>query len=210
MGHYLPQDILVARQVSRGVILHTMGNGSLAKNWDDAYVAGRDFTLISGDSITQILAYLPKGSEKTCLDIGCGTGQLSRELYHRGFKVLGVDASSEAICIAKERSIATPPSDLDYKQLDIEKSTISKRFSLITCKLVYAFIKHKSDFLEKIARTLEPNGIFVIITPLDETTPPEKQAIAVNHQRTMDELSEYFTVNSYEDNQLGVYICKHR
>lgn len=183
-----------------------MSDQAATKHWDKAYLEGKDFSLISGSSISKILTHLPEGSEKTLLDIGCGTGQLSRELHHRGFQVLGVDVSNEAIRLARARSVATPPR-LQYRQMNIETESLEDTFSFITCKLVYAFIENKDVFLEKITHNLNPGGVFAVITPLKEDATPEKQIIAVHHEDTLAELTAQFTVAHYRDNGLSVYIC---
>ncbi len=184
-----------------------MNRSSIDPHWSKLYADNRDFTLISGNTISSVLTYFPKNKTKSCLDIGCGTGQLSRELYHRGFKVLGIDASSKAIEIARSRSIIKPP-HIKYSQLDIEKDVIEGTFSLITCKLVYAFIQNKPFFLQRISKLLDPGGIFVIITPLYEDVTPEKENIAVNHEITLTELNTFFDVEHYRDSGFTVYICK--
>jgi len=152
------------------------------QKWSRIYSQGRDFRLISSQEIDSFLAYLPANSPKTCLDIGCGTGQLSRELFHRGLTVTGIDASANAI---KRAAQLTVHPNLSYIHLDIEQATTSQlahpaSYGLITCKLVYAFIQNKPAFLEKVRGLLNPNGIFVVITPRVDDVEPDKRAIAVD------------------------------
>lgn len=92
--------------------------------WSDYYQQNKDFQLISSQEIDQFLQYIPAQTAKNCLDIGCGTGQLSRELYHRGYAVAGIDVSSEAIERAQRLTIA-PESSVSYQQLDIEAADAS-------------------------------------------------------------------------------------
>jgi 2-polyprenyl-3-methyl-5-hydroxy-6-metoxy-1,4-benzoquinol methylase len=128
-------------------------NPATDQHWSKIYSQGRDFRLISSQAIDRFLAYLPSEA-KSCLDIGCGTGQLTRELYHRGYSVVGVDASQAAIQYARQHTIA-PADQLHYIHLDIESTDPDTTqlpyggFDLVTCKLVYAFIEDKPTFLKK-------------------------------------------------------------
>ena len=51
--------------------------------------------------------FLEKYSEPNSklLDIGCGTGDISREIEKKGYNVTGIDFSSTAIDIAKKKRI---------------------------------------------------------------------------------------------------------
>jgi 2-polyprenyl-3-methyl-5-hydroxy-6-metoxy-1,4-benzoquinol methylase len=133
--------------------------------------------------IDRFLNYLEPTAPRVSLDIGCGSGQLSRELYHRGFSVVGIDASASALRIAQSLTVV-PRQQLSYFHFDIEQDDTAKLlqqpYSLITCKLVYAFIKDKAAFLDSVAQLLTPHGIFVVITPLPEDVPSHRRSIASN------------------------------
>jgi protein-L-isoaspartate(D-aspartate) O-methyltransferase len=186
------------------------------KYWNNVYDQNKDFRLITSREITEFIQYVPTSPKvpKTCLDIGCGTGQLTRELYHRGYQVVGIDASASAIEIA--RSLTVVPSDkLHYIQLDIERDALDqlkgRPYSLITCKLVYAFIHDKPKFLKKVSQLLAPNGILVVATPIPTKLPPEKKYIAATEE-DMDSLRQVFDqVASYEhEKQEVVYFIGRR
>lgn len=158
---------------------------SVDQRWSNVYKQGRDFKLVSSQEIDRFLSYaLPEASE-TCLDLGCGTGQLTRELYHRGYRAVGVDISSEAIQRAKQLTII-PDEQLSYTQVDLEHDSLKEKagmlapYGLITCKLVYAFIEDKHTFLEKIKDILHAKGMFVVITPMLEDVEEDKKSIAIS------------------------------
>ena len=158
--------------------------------------------------LTKILEYADDTLPKTCLDIGCGTGQLTRELYHRGYRCIGIDISDVAISLAKQNTVYHDA--LQYIQADVE--TISQltlpetMYSLITCKLVYAFIKDKSHFLESVSDLLEERGSFVVITPInkDDTHSP----IAVDLDETKMELAKFFSkITIFEGLNVTYFVC---
>ncbi len=175
-------------------------------DWSGLYKEGRDYTFTSTNELTKILNKI-KTSGKA-IDLGCGTGHLTRELYHRGFKVTGIDSSDIAIEIATEAS-----SYIKYIQADLEESfpgIIKKnKYNLITCKLVFAFIKNEQDFINQTKDLLDKNGAFVIITPTLEQVVPEKLHIAVDKEKTLNLLKSAFKkVSYYQSLGFTVFIAK--
>lgn len=175
--------------------------------WDSIYHNGKDYRLISTNSLNRIIEAVDI-HEGRALDIGCGTGQLSRELYHRGFSVTGVDISSEALQSARSAS-----KYIEYIEMDFESDSLdqlgSTKFDLIPCKLVFAFIKNPDNFIERVKAMLANNGAFIIITPTYEQVDEEKQNIAVDHANTLELLEKTFTsVNHFELDGLTVYTAQ--
>lgn len=175
--------------------------------WNSIYHNGKDYRLISTDSLNRIIEAVAIYDGRA-LDIGCGTGQLTRELYHRGFSVTGVDISSQALQSARSAS-----KYIEYIEMDFESDSLGKlgntKFDLITCKLVFAFIKNPDNFIERAKAMLANDGAFVIITPTHEQVDEEKQNIAVDHANTLELLRGTFTpVNHFELDGLTVYIAQ--
>jgi len=165
-----------------------------ANRWDTYYASGQDFALETAQGTSRFLSFSDPASPRTALDIGCGTGQLSRELWHRGYTVVGIELSEQAINQARALTVV-PANALAYVQFNIEQDSLSllahQPYGLITCKFVYAFVQSKAAFLERVQRLLAPQGTFVVITPLPESVPPEKQGITVA-QDDIDLLGQYF------------------
>lgn len=186
---------------------------ALQEHWDNYYKQGSDFLLASSQSISRFLSSNHPDAPRTALDIGCGTGQLTRELWHRGYKVVGTDVSESAIEIAQSLTIL-PETELCYKQIDVEQGNTAdlpfQPYGLITCKLVYAFMRDKQAFLKKVEELLDDKGIFVVITPLIERTPPERKSIAVSKEE-IDLLREQFDqVAWYEERDLGYFVGRRK
>jgi 2-polyprenyl-3-methyl-5-hydroxy-6-metoxy-1,4-benzoquinol methylase len=186
-------------------------NQTTNQKWSQVYSQGRDFQLISSTEIDSFLTYAQ--GAKSCLDIGCGTGQLTRELYHRGLEVVGVDASEEAIKRAIKLAIGLDAPVYIYGDIEAHYENLKLRkhnFDLITCKLVYAFISDKPAFLQKISELLSPTGVFVVITPMIEDVPPEKASIAINDE-TIELLEAHFVkLATYKLNNLTYFVCKNK
>lgn len=74
-------------------------------DWNTLYRKERDYAWVSTVKLSHILRQCNTAPNVRVLDIGCGTGQLCRDLVHRGCQVLGIDTASEAIGIAKAPTI---------------------------------------------------------------------------------------------------------
>lgn len=183
---------------------------SIDQHWSRLYEQGRDFRLISPKEIDQFLQYVSSDVPRTNLDLGSGTGQLTRELYHRGYECVGVDASLEAVKRAR-RLTSVASKVLSYVHGDLEGDDLyaneaHAQYGLITCKLVYAFIKDKPAFLEKVMGLLAPKGVLVVITPMLEDVEEDKKGIAVN-ENAIKLLEVYFNkVDLYKLNGLTYFI----
>lgn len=169
--------------------------------WNDAYNSGHDFVVLKTQSITRMLEYV-RSDTKNALDIGCGTGQLTRDLYHRGYTVTGIDLAESAVRIARAATTLGDGS-LSYRQLNIEIDSIEDLrapFGLITCKNVYAFITDKPTFLTRVKQLLADDGTLILISPLNGSVDPSKEHVTVNFDATIKELKDVFTtVETYSD-----------
>lgn len=184
----------------------------LDNHWSGYYDQYKDFMLVNSKVLSRVLSYENKTAEKTFLDIGCGTGQLTRELYHRGYTGVGVDVSESAVRLARNYT-TVPASSLQYVHLDIEQGSIdllpSAPYELIICKLVYAFIKNKATFLGNVSHVLADGGVFVIVTPLREKVRDHKAGIAVDKAETEQELRTIFNfVEHFTDGELDYFLAR--
>lgn len=103
------------------------------------------------------------------LDIGCGGGLVSVPLAKMGAEVLGIDASSRNIEVAKQhlKNVGLEKSlvkNLSYKCSTIENLSVPAKFDVI---LALEVIEHVSDvqlFVEQALKRLKPNGLFIVST----------------------------------------------
>ena len=93
------------------------------------------------------------------LDIGCGTGELLRELSPLG-EVSGIDNSPQAIAFCKERGL---------KNIFLAEGTDipfpDDAFDIVLCLDVLEHIKNDDAALKEIRRVAKPEGIIIIFVP---------------------------------------------
>lgn len=105
------------------------------------------------------LTYFPPPPLKI-LDVGCGTGVLSRLLVERGYNVIGVDISENAINKCKRKGLNAYQQDLGERLLFRDEE--------FDCILMSEVIEHISDtffVLHELNRVLKTGGVFILTTP---------------------------------------------
>jgi 2-polyprenyl-6-hydroxyphenyl methylase/3-demethylubiquinone-9 3-methyltransferase len=98
------------------------------------------------------------------LDIGCGGGLVSEPLARLGATVTGIDATGEALAVARAHA-ADSGLAIDYRQAAAEElADAGERFDAV---LALEIIEHVSDpalFLAAAARLVRPGGAFIAST----------------------------------------------
>src|SRR5205807_1932578 len=61
----------------------------------------RDYHLITDTELTEFARHVPVRRGGVAVDIGCGTGAFSRQVYRFGYDVTGVDFADEALRAAR-------------------------------------------------------------------------------------------------------------
>jgi SAM-dependent methyltransferase len=101
----------------------------------------------------------PRGAR--LLDVACGSGGFLRRAADRGLDVVGVDVSSVAVELARER---VPEADLhvgDAEQLPFADSS----FDVVTCLGSLEHFPSPEGGAAEIARILAPDGRAIIFVP---------------------------------------------
>ena len=101
---------------------------------------------------------------KSLIDVGCGGGLLTEPLKRLGANVTGLDASPEAIEVAREHALVMEL-DIDYRIGDL--SVISNRLDQFDVVIASEVIEHVSDpqnFIHEIDKLTFPGGRLIITT----------------------------------------------
>jgi len=142
------------RQMNVGVITKKgYGDfGNLSKNYDKAR---KGFPI---EAIEYIFEKI--GKEKPhILDIGCGTGIATEQLFEKGADVIGTDVDAEMIRQAESDNRY----HIEYQVAPVEKQPFEDNlFDAVTTFSAFHWFVRK-DALEEIRRVLKPSGFFFAI-----------------------------------------------
>lgn len=105
-------------------------------------------------------------SDMKVLDLGCGSGLLTRWLKDKGLDVRGIDFSRSLIDIAKKEN-----PDVAFNISDISSTPYSiGSFDIVVSGLVMHYVQDLCIVFTEVARILNSNGIFIFTMhhPFDE------------------------------------------
>jgi trans-aconitate methyltransferase len=123
--------------------------------WNSAlYDNSHDFVSKFGQGI---LSYLNPKSNECILDLGCGTGDLTREISLAHARVIGVDNSAEMISKAKSKF-----PEIEFYEMDARQLAFDMRFDAIFSNAVLHWIPEKEIIIEKVYSLLKDNGRLVV------------------------------------------------
>ena len=126
----------------------------LDNKWNaNLYDNKHQFVSKYGSDLIKLLA--PKKGE-LILDLGCGTGDLTNEIYQSGSDIIGVDSSEEMI---KKASNKYP--NIKFKIMDAKELDFEKKFDGVFSNAVLHWIKSPEKVLQSIKNVLKQNGRFV-------------------------------------------------
>ena len=135
-------------------------NYNLTRN-SDPYLAQRFYELLN-----------PKPKKKY-LDIGCGTGNYTLALHHKGVDIEGMDKSALMLDKAKSRSNAINWILADVSDIPVADSTYA---GAVACLTIHHWKDYEKAFNE-IGRILDEHGTLVIFT----SSPKQMEHYWLNH-----------------------------
>ncbi len=112
---------------------------------------------------------------KKVLDVGCGSGLLSKTLLTKGYNVTVIDNDSKAIEIAKKKGINGFVADINTWQTQ-------EKFDCVILGDVLEHIEDDKLAMRKIREMLEPNGCIVVNVPAYQSLFSKHDA-ALGHKR---------------------------
>lgn len=123
-------------------------------HWNaNLYDRAHKFVSTYGKDVIRLLH--PKKNERI-LDIGCGTGDLTNEIFSMGAFVVGVDYSENMIQQAKKKY-----PKIDFQVKDILTLDYKNRFDAVFSNAVLHWVRQPYQALEEIYKSLHVGGRFV-------------------------------------------------
>jgi ubiquinone/menaquinone biosynthesis C-methylase UbiE len=117
------------------------------------------------DYILDMVSDLDLKNDAKILDVGCGPGEMIRDLMKFDRELFGIDIAAEMvnIAIAKTKSAGTKPDAVHIAVGDIEKLDFENNyFDLIICSGIIEYLKDDKGWLSEINRTLKKDGYLII------------------------------------------------
>jgi trans-aconitate methyltransferase len=106
-----------------------------------------------GESVLELLDV--KSGERI-LDLGCGTGDLAKQIQEHGAEVIGIDASPEMIAKAK---VKYP--ELDFSVANATSFHFDEAFDAVFTNAVLHWIHDADGVIKSVYDVLKPGGRFV-------------------------------------------------
>jgi len=134
-----------------------------AANWYDQNMGEMGDNLNRTIIRPLILDLLGDLSEKTLLDVGCGSGYLTAEFANNAEKVVGTDFSANFISICRQKY--KDRTNLDFIEHDITApfQFDDASFNTISCKMVLQYVQDVHIFATEAMRLLKDRGELVIV-----------------------------------------------
>ena len=111
---------------------------------------------------------MPKIGVSRLLDVGCGTAELSENLFNRGFNVialdLGFDSIKRAFLKLRKKNLNFSFIQGDIYRLPYEDSS----FDAVVASEILEHLEKPQDALKEVARIVRPGGYFIVSTPYCE------------------------------------------
>jgi len=111
----------------------------------------------------------PVGSAQSGLDVCCGTGAATRAIRPLcRDHVVGLDISEGMLTVAREESLALGGRPhIDFIRADVLDIPFVDEFDLVVCLGALGHIQkqHQHQFIDQIAKTLQPRGRFITLAP---------------------------------------------
>ncbi|NES24048.1 MAG: class I SAM-dependent methyltransferase [Symploca sp. SIO3E6] len=167
--------------------------------------------------LDRVSKQLPKQQSPRLLDLGCGNGAISKQLYAKGFSVTGIDINVNAIEAAQE-SLAVAdegnPHQLKFFAGDIasEKGLLTEPqlFDVVICQLVISIIGNVDDrvnLLRNIFRALEPDGwLYLSASGVSDTINNQYQKL---YHADYESTREHYTYFSRNEKGEVLYTTHH-
>jgi flavin reductase (DIM6/NTAB) family NADH-FMN oxidoreductase RutF/ubiquinone/menaquinone biosynthesis C-methylase UbiE len=120
-----------------------------------------------------------------CLDIGCGTGRLVRDLSARCREAVGVDASAPMLARASRRAKVEGIENASFQEAWAEALPFEGgAFDLVTASNLLTTLAEPVAALKEAARVLRPFGRLALLEPTPELNHAGVTAFLTKHEHT--------------------------
>lgn len=151
------------------------------------------------DVLNTIYNIVHKREKAKILDVGFGTGILTKKLYDDGYEIYGIDFSQNMIEIAKEKMPLASLIKYDFsKGLPEEIKDNSFDYIISTYAMHHLEDEEKNEFIEKLENWLNKDGK-IIIGDIAFKTRELLEKCKTNYNEYWDEEEVYFVFEELKE-----------
>lgn len=147
--------------------------------------------------IPMIKSMLPDLQGKSVLDLGCGSGGMSKYFVEKGAsRVLALDISKNMIMLAKETN---SDDKIEFKVLSMEQiSKIKEKFDVVFSSLAFHYVEDFQKLIKDISKLLKPNGMLLF----SQEHPVATAVILQGAMKNKIDINgkKYFLLSDYNNN----------
>jgi SAM-dependent methyltransferase len=130
---------------------------------------GRDrlrvLTRVFADTTSRLLDGIGVSRGMTCLDVGCGGGDVTVDLARRvgpTGRVVGIDSDSSILDIARGEATEHDIRNVEYLVLDVVELQEADRFDAVYARFLLSHLPNPDLALANMSRALKPRGTLVV------------------------------------------------
>ncbi|WP_312700530.1 class I SAM-dependent methyltransferase [Sedimentibacter sp.] len=161
------------------------------------------------DVLNYIYNKIKESSNSNVLDIGFGTGILTTQLYNEGYKITGIDFSSNMIDIAKNKMPDAMLINWDFSK-GLPNEITGKKYDYIisTYAIHHLYDEEKVKFIKSLVNLLNVNGK-ILIGDVSFETREELDKCKELNKEDWDNDEFYFVANDIMNNLSDSYCCNY-
>jgi SAM-dependent methyltransferase len=101
----------------------------------------------------------------TCLDVGCGGGDVTRELARRvapGGRAVGIDKDGTKLAIAREEADGDAGVAVEYREGDVLMTELAPEYDVVYVRFLLTHLADPGAATVRIAAGLRPGGVLIL------------------------------------------------
>lgn len=120
---------------------------------------------VMGPSTSDLLAIVGIPSGSSCLDVGCGGGDVTFELARAVGsvgRVVGVDLDETKLDIARQEAEQGKLSNVVFESRDVTEWKPSELFDVVYARFLLTHLPNPSDVIGAMRQSIRPGGVIIV------------------------------------------------
>ena len=120
---------------------------------------------VFGPATRELLSQVGIRAGATCLDLGCGGGDVSRDLAQMvgpTGAVLGVDYDAEVLRAAQRETIDAGLTNVSFADHDVTSWEPEVQFDVVYARFIFSHLADPSAVMASLRRHMAPDGVMIV------------------------------------------------